>query len=85
MKRTPSSPPRAASVNTWSWSTSRPQTKRAGMVKITPAASDSPAEPTVCTMLVSRTLPVWKARKTAMAMTAAGMDALTVRPTRRPR
>jgi hypothetical protein len=65
---------------------SRPQIKKAGIVKITPAARDSPAEPTVCTMLVSRIVPcLKKMRKMATAITAAGIDAETVSPTLRPR
>ena len=55
------------------------------MVKITPAATDSPAEPIVCTMLVSRIVPRRSTRKMATAMTAAGIEALTVSPTRSPR
>ena len=54
-------------------------------MKITPAASDSPDEATVWTMLVSRIDPRRNTRKTATAITAAGIDALTVSPTRSPR
>ena len=59
---------------------------RAGRVKIAPAARDSPAEPIVCTILFSRiesrrmimrTIPIER--------TAAGMEAETVIPTRKPR
>ena len=90
MKRTPSSPPKAAITDTCSRSTTivgseRCQMKSAGRVKITPAATDSPAEPIVCTMLVSRIVPRRSARKMATAITAAGIEALTVSPTRRPR
>ena len=90
MKRTPSSPPKAAITDTWSrsttiWGSVRCQMKRAGRVKITPAATDSPADPMVCTMLVSRIVPRRNARKIATAMTAAGIDALAVSPTRSPR
>ena len=90
MKRTPSSPPMAAITDTWSRSTPivgsvRCQMKSAGSVKITPAATDSPAEPIVWTMLVSRIEPRRSTRKMATAITAAGIDALTVSPTRSPR
>jgi len=43
----------------------------AGTVKIAPAATDSPIEPTVRAKFSSRMLPR-KTRSTAMAMTAAG-------------
>ena len=57
---------------------------RAGNVKMTPAARDSPADPTVWTILFSRMLPLPKIRKMATAITATGMDALTVKPTLSP-
>ncbi|MNL04799.1 hypothetical protein D3C87_1253760 [compost metagenome] len=57
----------------------------AGMVKATPAAMDSPAEPVVWTTLFSRMLARPKRRKTVMARTAMGMLALTVMPTLRAR
>ena len=90
MKSTPRSPPNAAITEIWTRSTTivgsvRCQTKRAGRVKITPAATDSPADPMVCTMFASRIDPWRRARKMATAITAAGMDAETVNPTRRPR
>lgn len=54
---------------------------RAGMVKMMPAARDSPALATVCTRLLSsRLLRRSTPRNTAMAMTAAGIDALMVMP-----
>ena len=60
--------------------------KRAGIVKIAPAARDSPAEPIVCTMLFSR----MESRLRMILMipmerTAAGIDAEIVIPTRSPR
>ena len=58
---------------------------RAGIVKITPAASDSPAEAAVCTMLFSRILDFRNIRSTPMEITAAGMDAETVMPANNPR
>ena len=59
---------------------------RAGMVKMAPAARDSPAEPMVWTMLFSRMESRLKMKRmTPMEMTAAGMEAETVMPTRRPK
>ena len=57
----------------------------AGIVKTTPPATDSPAEPIVCTMLFSRMVEPPSFLRTEMASTAMGIDALTVRPARRPR
>ena len=54
-------------------------------MKITPAASDSPAEAAVCTMLFSRILDFRNIRSTPMEITAAGMDADTVMPANNPR
>ena len=60
--------------------------KRAGTVKTIPLATDVPADPMVWTMLFSRMLFRRKMdRKTPIEMTAAGIDALTVIPTLRPR
>ena len=56
----------------------------AGRVKITPPATDSPAEPVVCTMLFSRIEALPKARKMLMERTAMGMEAATVNPARKP-
>ncbi len=56
----------------------------AGMVKIAPAATDSPIEPTVRAMFSSRIEP-FIMRSTAMPMTAAGYVAAMVMPARRPR
>jgi hypothetical protein len=56
---------------------------RAGIVKTTPAAMDSPAEPIVCTMLFSRMVDFPNFLKTAIASTAMGIDAETVSPARR--
>ena len=59
---------------------------RAGRVKIAPAATDSPAEPMVCTILFSNMESLFNmTRMTPMDITAAGMDADTVMPTLRPR
>ena len=59
----------------------------AGMVKMIPAARDSPAEAMVWTMLFSRIVPPRKRplRSTPMEITAAGIEALTVIPANRPR
>jgi hypothetical protein len=57
----------------------------AGTVKTTPAATDSPAEPIVWTMLFSRMVDPPSRLRTEMARTAIGIDALTVSPARRPR
>ena len=59
---------------------------KAGRVKIAPAAKDSPAEPIVCTRLLSK-MEFFRmiTRITPMEITAAGMDAETVIPTRNPR
>ena len=55
------------------------------MVNTTPEASDSPADPMVWTMLFSRIVEPPSRLSTEMASTAIGIDALTVRPARRPR
>ena len=58
----------------------------AGNVKIAPAASDSPADPIVWTMLFSRIESRRSTyRSTPMEITAAGTDAEIVIPTRSPR
>src|SRR3954471_17394066 len=57
----------------------------AGIVNTTPPATDSPAEPIVWTMLFSRMVEPPSFFSTEMASTAIGIDALTVRPARRPR
>ena len=58
------------------------QIKIAGIVKIAPAANDSPAEPIVCTMLFSRMESFFKIiRITPIEITAAGIEADTVIPT----
>ncbi len=52
---------------------------------MTPAASDSPAEAEVCTMLFSRILDSRNNFRIPMEITAAGIDADTVRPANSPR
>ena len=46
-----------------------------------PKASDSPAEPVVCTMQFSRMLERPRTRNRAIESTATGMEADTVSPT----
>src|SRR5689334_8377035 len=58
--------------------------RNAGIVKIAPAATDSPIEPAVRAIFSSRSDP-FQARRTAMAMTAAGYVAAMVIPALRPR
>src|SRR5262245_29819412 len=57
----------------------------AGTVNTTRPAIDSPADPIVWTMLFSRIVEPPSFFRTEIASTAIGMDALTVRPARRPR
>ena len=57
----------------------------AGIVKITPAARDSPAEAAVWTILFSRILEFRNTLNIPIDMTAAGMDADTVIPANSPR
>src|SRR5579864_2889537 len=86
MNSTPSHPPSNAigkirqNVN----SDPNPRKISAGKVNITPAASDSPAEPVVCTMLFSRIVDRPNARKMLIDNTAIGIDADTVNPARNP-
>ena len=54
------------------------------MVKTTPAATDSPAEPIVWTMLFSRIVEPPSRFSTEIASTAIGIEALTVSPARKP-
>ena len=85
MNSTPRSPPISARGKIGQNPASISHRKSTGSVKMTPAASDSPAEPIVCTMFVSSRVPVLNALKIATPMTAAGIEADTVRPTLRPR
>jgi hypothetical protein len=57
----------------------------AGIVKITPAAIEEPAEAPVCTMLFSRMVPPPNRRSTPIDTTAAGIAVAIVRPANRPR
>jgi hypothetical protein len=57
----------------------------AGIVKTTPPATDSPADPMVWTMLFSRIVDPPRRLSTEIARTAIGMEADTVSPARNPR
>src|ERR1700722_4983846 len=86
MNRTPSQPPIKARKKTRQYSlfSEKPMKISAGKVKITPAATDSPAEPVVCTMLFSRMVDLPNARRMEIESTEIGIDAETVRPARSP-
>src|SRR5579859_5989554 len=86
MKRTPSQPPRSAmgKIRQNVKSELKPRKISAGKVNITPAASDSPADPVVCTMLFSRMVERPKARRMLIDNTEIGIDADTVSPARNP-
>ena len=58
--------------------------RNAGIVKIAPAATDSPIDPAVRAIFSSSSDP-FHARMAAMAITAAGYVAAIVMPARRPR
>ncbi len=61
-----------------------PEMRKAGIVKIAPAAMDSPMDPTVLAMFSSRIEPFMILRM-AMPMTAAGYVAAIVIPALSPR
>jgi hypothetical protein len=87
---TPMMPPTAARVTIWrmlkySFAPPLAMKRKAGIVNTTPAAIDSPAEPIVCTMLFSRMVEWLNRLNTAIASTAMGIDAETVRPARSAR
>ncbi len=86
MNNTPSHPPSSASGKIRQNVNSVPNPKKisAGIVNITPAASDSPADPVVCTMLFSRIVERPNARKMLIESTAIGIEAETVSPARSP-
>src|ERR1700723_4149075 len=86
MNSTPNHPPSSASGKIRQNVNSDPNPKNisAGIVNITPAASDSPADPVVCTMLFSRIVERPNARRILMDKTEIGMDADTVSPARNP-
>ena len=93
MKSTPKIPPQSA-INAIETNEgvliplpfSEAQIKIAGIVKIAPAANDSPAEPIVCTMLFSRIESFFIITLiTPIEITAAGIEADTVIPTLSPK
>src|SRR5579862_5728248 len=86
MNSTPSHPPSSASGKIRQNVNSDPNPKNisAGIVNITPAASDSPADPVVCTILFSRIVDRPNARKMLIDNTAIAIDADTVNPARNP-
>ncbi len=82
----PRRPPRNASATTCMYGGTMPQRKSAGIVKMVPVASAVEAEATVCERLASRIVAFERrSRKAATVITAAGIDAETVIPTRSPR
>ena len=91
MKQTPRRPPNSAMKKIvrrlgYSIFPSSAQRNSAGSVKIAPAARDSPAEPIVWTRLFSRMESLLRiTRMIPMEITAAGIEAEIVIPTRRPR
>ena len=52
---------------------------------MTPAAKDSPADAAVCTILFSNMFDFLNKDQTPIEITAAGMEADTVIPAKRPR
>ena len=86
MNKTPNQPPSSASGKIRQKVNSEPKPRKmsAGSVNITPAASDSPAEPVVCTILFSRMVARPNALRMLMESTAIGMEAETVSPARNP-
>ncbi len=63
-----------------------PHRNSAGIVKIVPVASEVEAEATVWERFASRIVPRVRSRlNTATVITAAGIEADTVMPTRSPR
>jgi len=82
----PSTPPARHKPTTCRYGGAMPHRKSAGMVKIVPLASEVDADPIVWDRLASRIVERSpSARKTATVITAAGIDADTVSPTRSPR
>ena len=89
VKIVPSMPPNIATQKTVtkSISSANPMTSSAGIVKMIPAAKDSPAEVIVCTTLFSRIVTSLNFNNLSsnIDMTAAGIDAETVMPMYNPR
>ena len=88
INKTPRTPPASARIKIWKYlkyAIPPGRKSKAGIVKTTPAATDSPAEPMVCTILFSRIVAFPNFLKTEIAKTAIGIEALTVIPTFNPR
>ena len=89
VKMVPNTPPNIATQNTVMKfiSPANPITNNAGMVKMIPAASDSPADVMVWTTLFSRIVTSLNfiSLRSNIDMTAAGMEAETVIPMYNPR
>ena len=89
VKMVPKTPPKIATQKTVTkfMSSANPITNNAGMVKMIPAAKDSPAEVIVCTTLFSRIVTSLNLSNlsNSIDMTAAGMEADTVIPMYNPR
>ena len=83
--RTPRTPPVSAIRNVTGILIGKPRKMSAGIVKTTAAATDSPADPVVWTMLFSRIVEFPSFLRIVIAMTAIGIEADVVRPTFRPR
>ena len=86
MNSTPSTPPTSmiAVLSQYCSSSQTPVMTKAGIVKIAPATSASPTDAVVRAMFSSSTEPP-RMRSAAIATTAAGKVAATVRPARMPR
>src|ERR1700732_5101765 len=86
MNSTPSHPPMSARKKTRQYSVfnEKPRKISAGRVKMTPAATDSPADPVVCTILFSRIVDLPNARRMEIESTEIGIEAETVSPARNP-
>ena len=84
MNNTPMNPPIRERTRIREYSSPKPRKMSAGRVKMTPPATDSPADPVVWTMLFSRMVGRPRARSTEIDKTAMGIEAPTVRPARRP-
>ncbi len=85
ISKTPRAPPVNAIKSVNDVLRGKPRKINAGMVNTTAAATDSPADPTVCTILFSRTVFPLIFFRMVIAMTAMGIDAEVVSPTLSPR
>ena len=86
MAASPSRPPRKQRATICRYGGATPQRNRAGKVKIEPVARAVEAEAIVCERFASRIVAFRpRAAKMATVITAAGIEAETVMPTRRPK